>query len=257
MNRICKTCKEEKDITEFPKNKNGKDGYESTCKTCKKIKIAERLEKNKTNLQSEKVCNTCKRLLPIENYSVNNNLKYGRSNRCKECDKKVWSVYKEDNKERINKEYVERYHSDPEFREHRLNTGKKTYNKRKIEYPEKMILQSAKARAKEKNWDFNLDESDIIFPVYCPILGIELVRGGVGIQTFNSPSIDRIDSKKGYIKGNVRIISLRANMMKNDASSLELQEFCKNIMKYINNEDIVRTMENEESIELQDKEPVR
>ena len=257
MNRICKTCKEEKNITEFPKNKNGKDGYESTCKTCKKIKTLERLEKNRTDLPSEKVCNTCKKLLPIENYSVNNNLKFGRSNRCKECDKKVWSVYKEANKERINREYVERYHSDPEFREHRLEIVKQVREKRKVEHPEKIILQSAKARAKEKGWDFNLDKSDIIFPTHCPILGIELIKGGTGVQTFNSPSIDRIDPKKGYIKGNVRIISLRANMMKNDASYFELQEFCKNIMKYVDNEDIVQTMENGESIELQDKEPVR
>ncbi len=45
--------------------------------------------------------------------------------------------------------------------------------------------------------------------------------------------------------------------MKNDAYYFELQEFCKNIMKYVDNEDIVQTMENGESIELQDKEPVR
>ena len=43
--------------------------------------------------------------------------------------------------------------------------------------------------------------SDIIFPTHCPILGIELIKGGTGVQTFNSPSIDRIDPNKGYIKG--------------------------------------------------------
>ena len=76
----------------------------------------------------------------------------------------------------------------------------------------------------------------------------------MGVQSFNSPSIDRIDSNKGYIKGNVRIISLRANMMKNDANLQELEEFCKNVLNYINNEDIVRTIENGESIELENKE---
>ena len=80
--------------------------------------------------------------------------------------------------------------------------------------------------------------------------------GGRGIQTFNSPSIDRIDSTKGYVKGNVKIISLRANMMKNDANLQELQKFCNNILNYMNNEDIVRTTENEESVELGDKEPL-
>ena len=46
-------------------------------------------------------------------------------------------------------------------------------------------------------------------------------------------------------------------MMKNDANLQELEEFCKNILNYINNEDIVRSIDNGKSIELQDKEPVR
>lgn len=44
--------------------------------------------------------------------------------------------------------------------------------------------------------------------------------------------------------------------MKNDASLQELQNFCNNILNYMNDEDIVRTTENEESVELGDKEPL-
>ena len=124
----------------------------------------------------------------------------------------------------------------------------------KKEHPERIMLYSSRRRAKEKGWEFNIDESDIIIPTHCPILGIELISGGMGAQTFNSPSLDRIDSSKGYIKGNVRVISLRANMMKNDANLQEIQEFCKNILNYMNNEDIVRTVENKESAELENKE---
>lgn len=256
MIRLCKTCGEEKPIENFPKNKKGKDGYESTCKSCKKIKVKERLDNNIKDCPEEKICNTCKKLLPIENYSVNNNLKFGRSNRCKDCDRLVWTVYKSENKERINKGYTDRYHSDPEFKKHRREIGKKVYRKRKTEFPEKVILQSAKVRAKEKEFEFNIDLSDIIIPEFCPILNIKLNPGGTGIQTFDSPSIDRIDNSKGYIKGNIKIISLRANMMKNSASLEELTTFCKNIINYISNEDIVRTVENVESTELEDKEPL-
>ena len=42
--------------------------------------------------------------------------------------------------------------------------------------------------------------------------------------------------------------------MKNDADLQELEQFCKNILNYMNNEDIVRTVENDESTELEDKE---
>ena len=43
-------------------------------------------------------------------------------------------------------------------------------------------------------------------------------------------------------------------MMKKDANLQELEEFCKNILNYMNNEDIVRPIENGKSIELEDKE---
>lgn len=66
-----------------------------------------------------------------------------------------------------------------------------------------------------------------------------------------SPSIDRIDNSKGYIKGNVWIISMKANAMKNSANFKELHTFCKNILRYSPN-----YTENE-GIESKDKEPQR
>ena len=41
-------------------------------------------------------------------------------------------------------------------------------------------------------------------------------------DTDDSPSIDRLIPELGYIKGNVNVISLRANIIKNNATKDEL-----------------------------------
>ena len=46
-----------------------------------------------------------------------------------------------------------------------------------------------------------------------------------------SKGLDRIDSTKGYIKGNVWVISNRANTLKNDASLQELKTLVENLEK--------------------------
>ena len=89
--------------------------------------------------------------------------------------------------------------------------------------PEYYLWKAAKKRAREKNLDFNIEPSDIIIPNFCPYLGIEIVSAfGMGKRLPGSPSLDRIDSTQGYIKGNIIVCSWRANFLKSDAT---LQEF--------------------------------
>lgn len=90
---------------------------------------------------------------------------------------------------------------------------------------ERSILRVTKHRAKKLGLPYDLDVEDIVIPETCPVLGIRLVQGGG--RTYNarrnSPSIDRIRPELGYVKGNVRIISMRANALKSDASVAELE----------------------------------
>jgi hypothetical protein len=93
------------------------------------------------------------------------------------------------------------------------------------------ILSNAIRSAKTKNLEFNLTLDDIVIPEYCPYLGTKITQIlGSGVVWTNA-SIDRIDSSKGYIKGNVEIISRKANSMKNMATKKEMVVFAKNILK--------------------------
>lgn len=72
---------------------------------------------------------------------------------------------------------------------------------------------------------FDITEADLLpLPTQCPILGIELnyaTSERNGRKNWNAASLDRRDNTKGYIRGNVFIVSLRANMLKSDGTAHE------------------------------------
>lgn len=81
----------------------------------------------------------------------------------------------------------------------------------------------AKSRSKRQGVEFNLELNDVIIPLLCPVLGVPLVIGNIQENGF-SPSLDRVDNNGGYIKGNVWVISRRANTIKNDSTLDELEK---------------------------------
>lgn len=93
------------------------------------------------------------------------------------------------------------------------------------------LWSSAKERASKFGRDFDLEVKDIVVPDTCPVLGIPLVRG-IGKQTYSSPTLDRVDSTKGYTRDNVRVISQRANSLKQDATVEQLE----NLIRYMKGE---------------------
>ena len=86
-----------------------------------------------------------------------------------------------------------------------------------------------KARAKREGAEFSLDIDDVPWETRCPIMGMPLdytLCDGKGAKP-DSPTLDRIDSNKGYVKGNVQVLSWLANTMKSCASQDELMTFIK------------------------------
>lgn len=98
-------------------------------------------------------------------------------------------------------------------------------------YPERYLFRTAKNRAAKHGIEFDLDYSDCLVPERCPILGMRLE---VFSQIRGNPcaaSVDRIDNSKGYIKGNVQVISLLANQMKSTANAEQLRSFARWVME--------------------------
>lgn len=72
---------------------------------------------------------------------------------------------------------------------------------------------------------------DIDIPETCPMLGMPLTTTqGEGVVWSNA-SVDRIDNTKGYVKGNVQVVSRLANSMKQHATPEQLVAFAKAILK--------------------------
>jgi hypothetical protein len=109
------------------------------------------------------------------------------------------------------KSYYEEKHEE-------IKDKRKEYRQEK---PELIMYTRIKGKAKRMSIPFDLELSDIVIPSICPALGVPLV---IGERSPYNPSLDRIDPKKGYVKGNVVVISKRANTIKNDATADELRK---------------------------------
>jgi hypothetical protein len=89
--------------------------------------------------------------------------------------------------------------------------------------PIKARLSLIKGKCKSQGIPFDLNEDDIQVPERCPVLDVPLDWLG---PRNNRPSVDRIIPSKGYVGGNVRMISLKANELKG-ANTLETLERIK------------------------------
>ncbi len=108
-----------------------------------------------------------------------------------------------------------RYSRDKSKIKARVRRGKRDEARR--------LWDSAKKRAAVKGLPFSITVADIVVPEVCPVFGEPLLPPSLCGPNPMMPSIDRIDSSRGYEPGNVQIMSHRANILKNDAKIEELE----------------------------------
>lgn len=190
----CGLCKETKPLNEFYKDKNKNDGHATTCKLCVKEykKRLENVERRKVQRRKETL------------------------RQCKHCGNEFKLLPIQGDSSRVI------CHTCDEYFLNHLNlslTARMGSN-----------LAHARKRAKEQNVPFDLTLDDVYKAIpnkgICPILNVPMEY-----NTRYTMTIDKIIPELGYTKGNFQIISLKANQMKNDATSAELLQFSNYIQR--------------------------
>lgn len=122
------------------------------------------------------------------------------------------------------------FHNDRSRKDNKYPWCKSCKNKYNVEQKRKAhkkdyrpaLIRAAKYRAKKKGLPFNISADDLELIDVCPVLGIKIYTAGLNNQ--NAPSIDRCVPDLGYVRGNVNIISRRANTLKGDVTVKEAEK---------------------------------
>ena len=157
-----------------------------------------------------KICNQCKEEKLPTAFSLNNAAKDGLQYKCRICDVKYQAQRRDANKSKFatySREYQRGRRQD-------------------FDYRLQMLINASKQRAKSnsREHDINVEDIKSIYPIdgCCPIFGIKLEFNVAGFRD-SSPSIDRIDSTKGYTRDNIQVISWKANRIKGASSLQDLE----------------------------------
>lgn len=157
-----------------------------------------------------RTCKECKIEKPLLEFYKDSAGKEGRRSQCKACcrlgQKEQRSLTKE-----------ERAKAHKQWQKH--NRGA-------------TLLYMARFRAKRKGLEFSMTREDIDSKLkqgFCELTGIPFNLKGE--KAWDSPSVDRIDSSKGYTKDNVRVVLFCVNVMANVWGSDKIVEIANAIMK--------------------------
>lgn len=167
----------------------------------------------------------------LSHYFTGTPCKYGhvarrstKDNNCVECARLRSKANREKDPDKARRDCVE---SELRLKE----TNPKLWQQKRKQWrravrdkhgPVKYMFGQVRGRAKRNGQAFTITRDDIVVPSHCPILGIPLAIS-TDMRSDNSPSLDRIDNTRGYVPGNVHVISWRANKLKNDGTARELE----------------------------------
>lgn len=175
------------------------------------------MQSNIADLKEQKKIYDHERYLKIKDKIVEQTSRWKKDNPQKV--RNYLKKWQHDNKYKC-KEYTQKW-IDNNMDKHMAKI-KRGNDKFRNDLPRK-LFHAAKRRSKLYDIPFKIELNDIIVPTHCPVLGIPLIMGNKHAHD-NSPSLDRIIPELGYIKGNIVVVSHKANTIKNNATIEDLEK---------------------------------
>lgn len=208
--QICYECGKTKPLTIefFPINKRMKNGFNGKCRECRTRTRTDRT-RNHWN-EDLLLCLRCGEYKEINEFDARseNIHRQGKTRHCKKCVKQVAE----------NRRICARGKED-------IDT----------------IIQDRWwglfLRAKKKGWVVDFDKAYLkeLWEKQegkCAVTQISMTFKLFTGRVPTNMSVDRIDSEKGYIKGNIQLVCMAVNQMKSDMDMETLLYFCREILDH-------------------------
>lgn len=203
-------------------------GSSSSTETVQRLTGEENTNKPDTNIPHLLKCSQCKELKELQDfYPSKKYTKRGYDYRCIECCRTRVLNYHYDNRKSLLDKWEKKRNSLTEEEKNIISEKQKNWYRRDIRL---RMLTRAKDRSKKLGIECTIDLEDIVIPDLCPLLNVPF-KYGTQTNKWYTYSLDRIDNSKGYVKGNIQVITYLANTMKSQASKEELLTFAYNIIK--------------------------
>ncbi len=196
-----------------------------------------------------KKCWVCKKFKNLEEFYKDSTTIDNLQKACKICQKERNKKYNQENKkyfEQKNKETYQKSNlNNPKYNHNRYVLYKNEYLKRQDFLLKSArgrlysIFDAARTRSKKYKLEFIITLQDIL-DLYeiqnkkCLLTNIDFSLERKGRKNKNpfAPSIDRINSEKGYTKNNIRLVCVIVNLALNNFGDIIFDKMCK---EYINN----------------------
>lgn len=147
-------------------------------------------------------------------------LRYTATGNCVACAMTRTKEYVADNRDEHNRKMREYM---------RLNRHKHILEKDELRKNDlaAYLLLGLETKAKRRGLECSLTKDDLIVPECCPVFGTKWDWSNKDTV----PSLDRVDNSKGYVAGNVKVISYKANRLKSDAMISDIEK----VLDYMKN----------------------